>query len=83
MHWTATTPSSLIKSFQLLVDGKTVATVSGTAASANVTLALGNHTVAAGRAPVRQDPNHRQAERRRGDDRADHHHRPEALSAAV
>ncbi|MFI7413033.1 peptidoglycan recognition protein [Streptomyces sp. NPDC049627] len=46
VHWTATTPSSLIKSFQLLVDGKTVATTSGTATSASTTLALGSHTVA-------------------------------------
>ncbi|MBL1120663.1 peptidoglycan recognition protein [Streptomyces sp. 110] len=46
VNWTATTPSSLIKSFQLLVDGKTVATTSGTATSAGATLALGSHTVA-------------------------------------
>ncbi|MFK4106934.1 peptidoglycan recognition protein [Streptomyces sp. NPDC019531] len=46
VKWTATTPSSLIKSFQLLVDGKTVATTSGTATSANTTLPLGSHTVA-------------------------------------
>jgi uncharacterized protein with LGFP repeats len=45
-HWSATTPASLIKSFQLLVDGKTVATTSGTATSAGTTLALGSHTVA-------------------------------------
>jgi uncharacterized protein with LGFP repeats len=46
VHWTATTPASLIKSFQLLVDGKTVATTSGSATSAGATLALGSHTVA-------------------------------------
>lgn len=46
VHWTATTPSSLIKNFQLLVDGKAVATTSGTATSAAATLALGSHTVA-------------------------------------
>ncbi|MFF4759247.1 N-acetylmuramoyl-L-alanine amidase [Streptomyces sp. NPDC001292] len=46
VKWTATTPSSLIKNFQLLVDGKTVATTSGTATSASATLAAGNHTVA-------------------------------------
>ena len=46
VKWTATTPSSLIKSFQVLVDGKTVATTSGTATSASTTLALGSHTVA-------------------------------------
>jgi uncharacterized protein with LGFP repeats len=45
-HWSATTPASLIKGFQLLVDGKTVATASGTATSAAATLALGSHTVA-------------------------------------
>ncbi|MGW0627105.1 N-acetylmuramoyl-L-alanine amidase [Streptomyces sp. NPDC002758] len=46
LHWSATTPSSLIKSYQLLVDGKTVTTVSGSATSAATTLALGSHTVA-------------------------------------
>ena len=46
VKWTATTPASLIRSFQLLVDGKTVATTSGTATSASTTLALGSHTVA-------------------------------------
>ncbi|GAA3779733.1 peptidoglycan recognition protein family protein [Streptomyces chiangmaiensis] len=46
VHWTATTPSSLIKNFQLLVDGKTAATTSGTATSAGTTVALGSHTVA-------------------------------------
>ncbi len=46
VHWTATTPASLVKSFQLLVDGKAVATTSGTATSASATLALGSHTVA-------------------------------------
>ncbi|MFE1446585.1 peptidoglycan recognition protein family protein [Streptomyces olivaceoviridis] len=45
-HWTATTPGSLIKSFQLLVDGKTVATASGTATSVGATLPLGSHTIA-------------------------------------
>ncbi|MGW5246944.1 N-acetylmuramoyl-L-alanine amidase [Streptomyces sp. NPDC004129] len=46
VNWTATTPSSLIKSFQLLVDGKTVATTAGSATSAAATLPLGSHTVA-------------------------------------
>ncbi|MGW0955476.1 peptidoglycan recognition protein family protein [Streptomyces sp. NPDC002405] len=46
VKWTATTPGSLIKNFQLLVDGKTVATTSGTATSATATLAAGKHTVA-------------------------------------
>ncbi|MER5182772.1 peptidoglycan recognition protein [Streptomyces sp. NPDC002896] len=45
-HWSATTPGSLISKFELLVDGKTVATTSGTATSASATLALGSHTVA-------------------------------------
>ncbi|WP_198547387.1 peptidoglycan recognition protein family protein [Streptomyces jeddahensis] len=46
VHWSATTPASLISKFELLVDGKTVATTSGTATSAGTTLALGSHTVA-------------------------------------
>ncbi|MCL8017845.1 peptidoglycan recognition protein [Streptomyces sp. AS02] len=45
-HWTATTPASLISKYELLVDGKSVATASGTATSAGITLALGSHTVA-------------------------------------
>ncbi|MEU9588124.1 N-acetylmuramoyl-L-alanine amidase [Streptomyces sp. NPDC048193] len=46
VKWQATTPASLIKSFELLVDGKPVVTASGTATSANTTLPLGSHTVA-------------------------------------
>ncbi|MFB6961022.1 peptidoglycan recognition protein [Streptomyces sp. NPDC056309] len=46
VKWTATTPGSLIKNFQLLVDGKPVATTSGTATSASATVAAGKHTVA-------------------------------------
>lgn len=46
VRWAATTPASLIKNFQLLVDDKAVATASGSATSANTTLALGSHTVA-------------------------------------
>jgi hypothetical protein len=46
VHWTATTPGSLISKFELLVDGKAAATASGTATSAGVTLAAGSHTVA-------------------------------------
>ncbi|MFB7113682.1 peptidoglycan recognition protein [Streptomyces sp. NPDC056291] len=46
VKWTATTPGSLIKNFQLLVDGKPVATTSGTATSASATVAAGQHTVA-------------------------------------
>ncbi|MFL5999295.1 MAG: peptidoglycan recognition protein [Streptomyces sp.] len=44
--WTATTPASLISKFELLVDGKVVATASGTATSAGTTLAAGSHKVA-------------------------------------
>jgi uncharacterized protein with LGFP repeats len=46
VNWSATTPASLIKQYELLVDGKTVATTAGTAASAKATLALGTHKVA-------------------------------------
>ncbi|MEV5011263.1 peptidoglycan recognition protein [Streptomyces sp. NPDC093064] len=46
VKWSATTPTSLIKNFQLLVDGNAVATTSGTATSAAATLAAGKHTVA-------------------------------------
>ncbi|MFJ8541831.1 peptidoglycan recognition protein [Streptomyces sp. NPDC093586] len=46
VKWAATTPAALVKSYQLLVDGKTVVTTSGTATSANTTLPLGSHTVA-------------------------------------
>ncbi|MER8071669.1 N-acetylmuramoyl-L-alanine amidase [Streptomyces sp. NPDC094034] len=46
VKWTATTPAALIKSFELLVDGKVAATTSGAATSAGATLALGSHTVA-------------------------------------
>ncbi|MFF7545976.1 peptidoglycan recognition protein [Streptomyces canus] len=44
--WSATTPASLISKFELLVDGKVVATASGTATSAATTLAAGSHKVA-------------------------------------
>ncbi|MGW1912282.1 peptidoglycan recognition protein family protein [Streptomyces sp. NPDC002076] len=46
LNWTTTTPGSLISKFELLVDGKAVTSVVGTATSAGTTLALGNHTVA-------------------------------------
>ncbi|MFJ9870402.1 N-acetylmuramoyl-L-alanine amidase [Streptomyces sp. NPDC101165] len=46
LHWTTTTPGSLISKFELLVDGKTAAGVSGNATSAGATLAAGTHTVA-------------------------------------
>jgi uncharacterized protein with LGFP repeats len=46
VNWTATTPTSLISKFELLVDGRVVATTAGTATSAKATLALGTHKVA-------------------------------------
>ncbi|MGW1804734.1 N-acetylmuramoyl-L-alanine amidase [Streptomyces sp. NPDC002078] len=46
LKWTTTTPGSLISKFELLVDGKAVTSVAGTATSAGTTLALGSHTVA-------------------------------------
>ncbi|GHF74712.1 peptidoglycan recognition protein family protein [Streptomyces griseosporeus] len=46
VKWSATTPGSLIKSFDLLVDGKVAATAAGTATSASVTLPAGSHSVA-------------------------------------
>ncbi|WP_374293998.1 N-acetylmuramoyl-L-alanine amidase [Streptomyces olivochromogenes] len=46
LHWTATTPAALISKFELLVDGKSVATAPGSATSAGATLPLGSHTVA-------------------------------------
>jgi hypothetical protein len=46
VNWSATTPASLIKQYELLVDGRPVATTAGTAGSAQATLALGSHTVA-------------------------------------
>lgn len=45
MGWAATTPSSLITKYELLVDGKTAATTAGTATSAKATLAVGTHKV--------------------------------------
>ncbi|CAM5584778.1 peptidoglycan recognition protein family protein [Streptomyces aurantiogriseus] len=46
VHWSATTPASLISRFELLVDGKVAATASGSATSASATLAVGTHKVA-------------------------------------
>ncbi|MCC5477018.1 peptidoglycan recognition protein family protein [Streptomyces barringtoniae] len=46
LNWTTTTPGSLISKFELLVDGKAVTSVAGTATSVGTTLALGSHTVA-------------------------------------
>lgn len=45
-NWSTTTPGSLISKVELLVDGKVVTTVAGTATSASTTLAAGSHTVA-------------------------------------
>ncbi|MER5279136.1 peptidoglycan recognition protein [Streptomyces sp. NPDC002809] len=46
VNWSATTPAVLIKRYELLVDGKSVATTAGTSTSAKATLAPGTHTVA-------------------------------------
>ncbi|PWE11251.1 N-acetylmuramoyl-L-alanine amidase [Streptomyces sp. BSE7F] len=46
VNWSATTPASLIKQYELLVDGKSMSSVPGTATSAKATLALGTHKVA-------------------------------------
>ncbi|WP_424858441.1 peptidoglycan recognition protein family protein [Streptomyces sp. SAI-170] len=46
VRWAATTPGSLIKNFQVLVDGQVVATTSGAGSAKRITLALGSHTVA-------------------------------------
>ncbi|MFD3710634.1 peptidoglycan recognition protein [Streptomyces sp. NPDC058677] len=43
--WAATTPSTLISKYELLVDGKTAATAAGSATSAKATLAVGSHKV--------------------------------------
>ncbi|MEU6500773.1 peptidoglycan recognition protein [Streptomyces californicus] len=43
--WKATTPAAFVKSYELLVGGKPVATVKGDASSASATLAVGKHTV--------------------------------------
>ncbi|MFE2848783.1 N-acetylmuramoyl-L-alanine amidase [Streptomyces scopuliridis] len=45
VNWSATTPSSLISKYELLVDGKTAATAAGSATSAKATLAVGTHKV--------------------------------------
>ncbi|WP_371100055.1 peptidoglycan recognition protein [Streptomyces sp. PU_AKi4] len=46
VNWSATTPAALISKYELLVNGKTVATTAGTATSAKATLAAGTHQVA-------------------------------------
>jgi uncharacterized protein with LGFP repeats len=45
VNWSATTPSSLISKYELLVDGKTAATVAGSATSAKAALSVGTHQV--------------------------------------
>ncbi|KRV50680.1 N-acetylmuramoyl-L-alanine amidase [Wenjunlia vitaminophila] len=45
VNWTASTPAALISRYELLVDGKVVATTAGSATSARATLALGSHAV--------------------------------------
>ncbi|MFD9390694.1 N-acetylmuramoyl-L-alanine amidase [Streptomyces sp. NPDC060000] len=45
VNWAATTPTSLITKYEVLVDGKSAAAKTGTATSAAVTLAAGSHTV--------------------------------------
>ncbi|WP_327369113.1 peptidoglycan recognition protein family protein [Streptomyces sp. NBC_01217] len=44
--WSASTPSVFISKYELLVDGKSVATTTGTATSAKAALAIGSHQVA-------------------------------------
>ncbi|MFF9350921.1 N-acetylmuramoyl-L-alanine amidase [Streptomyces sp. NPDC014734] len=43
--WTSTTPAAFVSRYELLVDGKAVATTAGTAASAKAVLAVGTHKV--------------------------------------
>ncbi len=43
--WSASTPSAFVSKYELLVDGRSVATTAGTAASAPATLAVGTHQV--------------------------------------
>ncbi|MYV42957.1 N-acetylmuramoyl-L-alanine amidase [Streptomyces sp. SID1328] len=45
VSWSTTTPASLISSFRVLVDGRTAATVAGSATSAKLTLPAGTHKV--------------------------------------
>ncbi|MGW2085623.1 peptidoglycan recognition protein family protein [Streptomyces sp. NPDC001880] len=43
--WSASTPSTFVSKYELLVDGRSVATTAGTATSAPATLALGSHKI--------------------------------------
>ncbi|MFJ8861226.1 N-acetylmuramoyl-L-alanine amidase [Streptomyces sp. NPDC102451] len=45
LNWSTSTPSSLISAFELLVDGRSVATVAGSARSASTMLVPGAHKV--------------------------------------
>ncbi|MEV7200143.1 peptidoglycan recognition protein family protein [Streptomyces griseoluteus] len=45
VSWSTATPASLISSFRVLVDGRTAATVAGSATSAKLTLPAGTHKV--------------------------------------
>ncbi|WP_407077605.1 N-acetylmuramoyl-L-alanine amidase [Streptomyces sp. SCSIO 30461] len=45
VNWSATTPTSLISRYELLVDGKLAATTADTATSAKATLAAGSHKI--------------------------------------
>ncbi|MFF5157840.1 N-acetylmuramoyl-L-alanine amidase [Streptomyces sp. NPDC000348] len=46
VNWSAATPAALISKYELLVDGKAMATAAGTATSAKATLTAGTHQVA-------------------------------------
>ncbi|QDY78967.1 peptidoglycan recognition protein family protein [Streptomyces qinzhouensis] len=46
VNWKATTAASLVSKYEVLVNGKAVASTAGTAASAKVTLAAGSHQIA-------------------------------------
>ncbi|MGW1277030.1 N-acetylmuramoyl-L-alanine amidase [Streptomyces tsukubensis] len=46
VNWKATTPAPLIAKYEVLVNGKAVASTAGTATSAKVTLAAGSHQIA-------------------------------------
>ncbi|MCX5399859.1 peptidoglycan recognition protein [Streptomyces sp. NBC_00102] len=43
--WTSATPAALVSKYELLVDGKVVATTNGSTTSASATLAVGTHKV--------------------------------------
>lgn len=45
VSWSATMPAALITKYEVLVDGRVVATTAGSATSAQVNLALGTHSV--------------------------------------